>query len=408
MTMASSENLRYRSLDFWRGVACLLIIVFHTTFYTATESLDGRFKQLQGLSAAEGLLWATSRFWIGVPMFFVISGYCIAAAADSHRLQGLPLALYFKRRFRRIYPPLWLSLAILVSSVAGAEYLWTGIFADDNHPVLRPWEVPWYGWFSSLTLTETWRRHFIEGKSAMLFAHLWTLCYEEQFYIAVGALLAIGKRRFFTAALGLTVWVLLVCAVIPLRFTYGFFFDGLWLQFAAGMAVFYAIHYCGATGRRLIVVTLMSALAYQLRNLGALTAFLSTPAQSFTVAFAFALLLLFLRRRDHRIHGARWARPVARCGQMCYSVYLAHWPIAKLLSHMLFMGGAKSAGVTLALTVPLSLTVCLVAGWGFHRTIERRFLNGPPRRSGRTADKARGATAASSGSWTKGTPGSPA
>src|SRR3954471_7559964 len=67
---------RYQSLDFWRGVACLLVIVFHATFYQAHSSSTS-------LSAL--IVRATKWFWIGVPMFFVISGYCITASADRLR-----------------------------------------------------------------------------------------------------------------------------------------------------------------------------------------------------------------------------------------------------------------------------------------------------------------------------------
>ena len=34
-----ARSARYHSLDFWRGVACLLVIVYHSTFYAATPKL---------------------------------------------------------------------------------------------------------------------------------------------------------------------------------------------------------------------------------------------------------------------------------------------------------------------------------------------------------------------------------
>jgi peptidoglycan/LPS O-acetylase OafA/YrhL len=377
MDAEKSGNVKYYSLDFWRGVACLIVIVFHSTLYVATESLDDRIKHVPGSSAAEWLIWISSRFWIGVPMFFVISGYCIAASADTYRRLGLSVSQYFNRRLRRIYPPLWGFLAMFVLFVGGVEILWPRIFSDSNHPIRRPWGVPLWGWFGSLTLTETWRRHVIGGDFAPLFGHLWTLCYEEQFYIVVGLLLLISRRRFFLNALALTAFVAVVCGVVPRHLVNGFFFDGMWLQFAAGMAVFHAVNHSGDRGRRFVTAILGGAFLYQLRNREALVAFSYNPTQSFTAAFAFASLLLLLHRYDLRIHSALWARPIAWCGRMCYSLYLAHWPIAKLVSHSLFRAGVESPLATLALTAPVSLMLCVVAGWGFHITVERRFLNTP-------------------------------
>src|SRR5438552_1862097 len=68
---------RYHSLDLWRGVACLLVILFHATFYARA---GGPPADWPGWAHA-ALHWG----WTGVPMFFVVSGYCIAASIDAAR-----------------------------------------------------------------------------------------------------------------------------------------------------------------------------------------------------------------------------------------------------------------------------------------------------------------------------------
>lgn len=227
MNAKISSNTRYYSLDFWRGVACLIVIVYHSTFYVATEALDNHIKHLSGASIAEYLLWMTSRLWIDVPMFFVISGYCIAASADFYRRRyDYPTSRYFLRRLRRIYPPLWVFLAVFVLFVGCMEIIWPISFSDRFHPINRPWEDSLYAWFGSRTLTETWRSHVIGDKTYLLFGHLWTLCYEEQFYVVVGVLLSISRRRFFMNALGLTALVVVVCTTIPKHVIKGFFLTG--------------------------------------------------------------------------------------------------------------------------------------------------------------------------------------
>src|SRR5947209_8469455 len=104
---------RYLSLDIWRGLACLLVLVHHSTFYKATGA---NFKGLLATASA-WLETVAARLWIGVPLFFVISGYCIAATADSSRRRPHAIGNYFIRRFRRIYPPYWILLALTIAVV---------------------------------------------------------------------------------------------------------------------------------------------------------------------------------------------------------------------------------------------------------------------------------------------------
>src|SRR3954454_448248 len=99
--MQRRTSRRFESLDHWRGLACLLVIVYHSTIvYLATHRDDG--------SALRRLLDFTHHFNVGVALFFVISGYCIAAAADNSRVRRDHIGTYFVRRFRRIYPPYWI------------------------------------------------------------------------------------------------------------------------------------------------------------------------------------------------------------------------------------------------------------------------------------------------------------
>ena len=75
---------RYYGLDLWRGVACLLVLVYHVFGYRPSESDSTAW-------------WLTERAWVGVPMFFVISGYCIAAAAHAGRARGDRPGEFFQR-----------------------------------------------------------------------------------------------------------------------------------------------------------------------------------------------------------------------------------------------------------------------------------------------------------------------
>src|SRR5262245_25324420 len=104
--MAPSSQ-RYDTLDAWRGIACLLVIVYHSTLFGVAPADWDRVIQSGG-SVWDWTLMACTQGKIGVPIFFVISGYCIAASAESVRGNRHGAGAFFVRRFRRIYPPYWI------------------------------------------------------------------------------------------------------------------------------------------------------------------------------------------------------------------------------------------------------------------------------------------------------------
>src|SRR4051794_25535587 len=84
---------RYDSLDVWRGLACLMIVVLHASMYAKYVS-PAELRDAGPVATA--LLRGISRLGIGVPMFFVISGYCIAATADRSRRESRSKWEYFR------------------------------------------------------------------------------------------------------------------------------------------------------------------------------------------------------------------------------------------------------------------------------------------------------------------------
>ena len=365
---------RYHSLDFWRGFACLLIVVYHSTFYAATPDLLSRVMAAGGTSS-EWLMAACSWLWVGVPLFFVISGYCISATADSARRRDVPVRVYLWRRFRRIFPPYWIFLAVSVVTVWATESLVRpGLFVDHRHAFPHPASLSPLQWLGTISLTEIWRHHLFGPEMRLFLQHAWTLCYEEQFYAVVGLILLVSPRRFFPLAAAVTAAVfaleILPARLVPAvgvirRHSTGFFFDGYWLYFAAGIGVYYSINYATRTARTLLVATLLVGVAWGLRS----------GTESRTVSFAFALLLLALHRWDAPLSAAAWSVPVSWCGAMCYSLYLVHLPVCKALSHALVLAGIESPTETALITVPACLVASLLTAWTFHLLVERRFLN---------------------------------
>jgi peptidoglycan/LPS O-acetylase OafA/YrhL len=370
---------RYPSLDMWRGVACLSVVIFHSTLfcYQAMQSSG------QPMDLAGRFIAVTARGWAGVPLFFVISGYCISATADSARRKNRPAGRYFVRRFRRIFPPYWICLgltaafAVLMARV-GWGHLVTGHFGLII-PVPHPGHLDIWQWLGNWTLTETWRPQFGGHRSVLILGQAWTLCYEEQFYAVMGLLLLIAPRRFFLAATVLSVAIVASCPVgFPKS---GFFWDGRWLLFAAGIGVYYALNYAGARGRAVILAALVAGAVWDVMwRAGMLHPRLHFSILQLNEAFAsftFAILILALHPYDNRICAVRALRPLFICGQMCYSLYLVHYPVTLAISHALFNAGVTSPAQTIAVTLPVCVGTAVAVGWAFHLLIERRFMNPP-------------------------------
>ena len=366
---ARPRGTRYESLDLWRGVACLLVLFCHSVYYV-------RFAHdtpAQGL--ASGVALVAKWGWLGVPIFFVISGYCIAASVDAARRRQTGVRDYFWRRFRRIYPPYWCYLVLAIGVILlTEEVLWPGLFTDGNHRFADPRELSGWQWFGGLTLTETWRYHLI-GDGRLDFArHAWTLCYEEQFYAVSGLILLLAPRRLYPVV-GVLAGVTLVLRHLSAWYGFeepisGFFFDGRWTVFAAGVLVYYQVSQGSRRVTLLTRLTLALGVAYGLRSLSDLDA-------SSVVAFGFALLISLLHPLDRALANLKILRPLMVCGTMCYSIYLIHYPIVKALSHALSLAGVDGPLGTVLVTMPLCLAVSLVAATWFHRLIEKRFLNAP-------------------------------
>lgn len=347
---------RYQFLDFWRGVACLLVVIGHSAATAADENPVVRSGASPFASVADWLLHISTAFPIGVPIFFVISGYCISASAVKHRDGDHSASRYFLRRFRRIFPPLWIYLLLVVSLFLVLDAFWPERYGRS------PWQCSPWSWFGSFTLTESWRFHVVGSDSRQyLMGQLWTLCYEEQFYLVVGLILFACPRYLFATLALVTVLVRISSFVVPQSASNGFFFDGTWLAFSAGIAVYFALHRAAPVLRWAFTAGLLALASFQ-----------SNPT-----AFLFAAGLIVLFPLDERMSRSRLARPISACGIMCYSLYLAHMPVTAIVSEGLWDAGVQSPIATWLLTIPACIAASLAAAIPFHRFVELRYMKPP-------------------------------
>jgi peptidoglycan/LPS O-acetylase OafA/YrhL len=290
---------RYELLDGLRGLAALAVVLHHL------EVIDGGH--------------------FAVMVFFVISGYCITASAESCRRSGLGFGQFMARRIKRIYPPYW--LAILFFSVTRAVKVALGGPNDLQRPAVD--------WLQNLTLTQWVSNvfnpvHWPSDNPHLFVIAFWSLNYEEQFYLvmAVGLLLATTKR------IPLIVPILLLALIglawnwsIPGNWVCGFFIE-YWAHFALGSCLYFVL--CVYVDLRIRWAFIGFVLLLGLTSAGRLMPWTPNTTHDLrsmvelVLLSAVTLSLFFLRPLSLRISRSTVWRPIAALGTISYSLYLVH------------------------------------------------------------------------------------
>ncbi len=370
------DNTRYHLLDPLRGLACLMLMIYHASFYAEYSwvSSDPSTWSLGGLG-----INLISRLWIGVPIFFVISGYCIAASLDSLRRKPHCLREFYYRRMRRIYPPLWAGLMLGV-----AVTLLVSCHAPTYERCLQLPRLASFtttDWVANATGTATWLPKLSGEDGQHLLLNVWTLAYEEQFYAVAGLLLLLAPRRIFLASYliaGLSIVLRHVCRLygVPIQ---GFFFDGHWVIFACGILLYQQLHYLELKDRRTAAAMLGLGCAYGLAE-----RFLASSAwdrhvgEYIVVACVCTIALRHLKRLDHSATLNYLLAPLRTIGKFSFSLYLTHFPITVLTASLLAAAGVTRDSQVLLITIPVCLLLSFPVGWLFYQKVERHFLNTAP------------------------------
>lgn len=372
------SDARFHTLDIVRGVACVMLMLYHATFYAerSWESGDPTTWTAGGLA-----INLIGRLWMGVPMFFVVSGYCIAASIDSLRRKPHSLGSYFWKRFRRIYPPLWAGFvfAVVITLLVSTN---AAVFGHCLQlPRLSSFSMT--DWIANLAAGASWMPQLVGAEGKHLLLNTWTLCYEEQFYAVAGLLLVFASRRFFMASYviaGATIIIRHLCRYFGMPIS-GMFFDGHWLMFAAGILMYQHLNYMTNRQRRLAFVTLGLGAIYGLAE----RVLASDPrdrhiGEYILVACVFAIGLIAIKRWDTSIVQHAVMRPFRWLGKISYSLYLTHFPVTVLLASLLAMMGVREDGMVFLVTIPLCFFISLPIAMLFYQLVERHTIS-PPKQS---------------------------
>ena len=293
--------MKYRAdIDGLRAVAVVSIVVFHLT----SRFLPGGF--------------------VGVDIFFVISGYLISKNIYGN-VDSFSVSDFYIRRARRILPALL--TVLVVSSVCAAFLLYPSELVAYAKSVVAS------TLFSANIYFYSALNYFSPNADEIPLLHLWSLGVEEQFYIFFPLIaVALAKRSMRVLTLGL-----LLCAAVSLG-------ASAWMLKSNSSAAFYLIPFrafellIGSIGalptvksvRSSSATTVLSivgigAILWSILRFNSLTAF---PGFAALVPCVGAALLIYSGGSNNGvIVRLLTSRPFVYVGKISYSLYLVHWPI---------------------------------------------------------------------------------
>lgn len=326
---------RYRAdLDGLRGIAVSSVVLFHYGF-----GVTGGF--------------------VGVDVFFVISGYLITAILWREGERGtFSLASFYERRVRRILPA-------LSGMLLACGFAFFFVFLPEDMRLLAKSEAS-AAVFATNILFERVAGDYFDADNLDLqpLLHTWSLAIEAQFYLLYPGFLPIlrGRLRLAIAvAAGAAALSFALCvrgtAVHPIAAFYLLPSRG-WELLLGGLLALSRCRLAAASGpsptpragSRLAAVATLAGLTAILA--AAVSFGAETPFPGAAALLPCLGAVLVIAGGEHPNAASAWlgARPLAALGRISYSLYLWHWPVLVLASY-----GASAP-------LPLRTRVALVAG----------------------------------------------
>lgn len=342
MTFSSMPRQNYLPhIDGLRGFAVLAILLFH---------LD--------------LAFVPGGF-VGVDIFFVISGYLITGIIAREMTAGtFALGKFYARRIKRIFPALFVMLAL--TSVAAVLFLGVTQFSDFFGALRKA-----AGQISNFYFARE-TDYFATGHDHSPLLHTWSLGVEEQFYLLWPMVMLLTVRFWGLAKCGV---VLGVIAAVSLGISE-------YLVRHDAMQAFYMLHARAwelAIGGMIALNVFPMLKTETARNgiglagIALLVAgvLLLTPEQfpgvkAVVPVLGAALFIYAGHDGAGRVHKVMAVKPLLWTGLISYSLYLWHWPVIAFYKNFYEVALTPTVQVSMLVAAFVLAMVC-------YRYVEQPF-----------------------------------
>ncbi len=339
MTAEIANRPYYPALDGLRGTAILLVVFFHN-FGFINYSVFG---------------------WLGVDLFFVLSGYLITdillkTVNSPHYLRN-----FYGRRILRILPLYYFSLIIflVIFPQIGIPKNQLQFFVDHQ----------WWLW----AYLQNWLLCFNAPKTTNFLNHLWSLSTEEQFYLIWPFLILLIRKPKYLLVLMLSILLAIMAVRSFLWFNkvkdliyYSLYtytrIDGICI--GCMVALVQRINFNFLHKKMAIIVTSFAILNFIFFFLNRSNGY-GYPYFAFigftTFAAMFGLLVNEAVTRTSRIINFIFATPILKFfGKISYGFYIFHWPVY-LISYTFLI---KKISGSFQFSVFINQIICAIIATG--------------------------------------------
>ena len=341
---------------------------------------------LRAIAVLAVVLYHLNPAWLpggfaGVDIFFVISGFVVAASVGDRERVSLPsfMTYFLSRRMLRIAPAL--IVCLLVTGVVAAVFIPDAWLSESNQ---RTGKYAFFG-FGNLMLARFGNDYFSPISEYNPYTHTWSLGVEEQFYLLFPVLFWLWsfRGRWRVAVTGLFIaggiWSFVHATQMgSIDHAAAFYLlaSRFW-ELAVGVLLYLGM---SLTGRRFDTVDPVAPQwllpAASLAAIALLVSLATSEPNTFPApgavlpVFATAALLGLLHGRPMNfplVRALTW-HPMLRTGRLSYSLYLWHWPVFVLFRWTVGTGSLATRVVAVAIAVILA-----VLSWRYVDTPIRRM-----------------------------------
>jgi peptidoglycan/LPS O-acetylase OafA/YrhL len=308
--MTRPESSRRPDIQGLRAIAVLTVVAFHSRL-----PVPGGF--------------------VGVDMFFVISGYVITAMLQAEwAVTGrISFGRFYVRRFKRLVP----ALTILVVITVAISFLVLSPLGTQQTAAKTAVGATLF--VANVVIAQTTGGYFDAPAETNPLLNIWSLSVEEQFYLGFPALLAIGwflskRARFSTflivGCIAAASFALAVLGASHPQFHHSLlgFYSPLtraW-EFASGALLFLSVTRLTISRHLATTLGLLGALILG-ASLWLITRTTIFPGVWTLLPVTGTVLLIFARTHQFNpVTKALAALPIVKVGDWSYSIYLWHWP----------------------------------------------------------------------------------
>lgn len=295
MTSEFPSSHRVNEIDLLRFIAALSVTLFHYSFLGGFIGVSSGYSPLSPV-----FIYG----FLGVPLFFIISGFVILMSACNSDLKR-----FFISRSARLYPAFWICCTITFFVTRNSATSNTNSFFD---------------YLVNMTmLNELLGIVSIDGS-------YWTLIIEIKFYFFISIILFF--RKIHLVQIVMTIWLLACIVTLPFKNTIvGSFLLAEYAPYFITGAILYLVWRDGVSIGKVVILVFAWLLA--ILNSKGIISTLSYSSKIDTLLVQLVITCMYIAMTAVALKKTGWLNKIdfSRLGALTYPLYLIHQNIGYLL-----------------------------------------------------------------------------